>query len=165
MPLPKESGLWQQVWVNRERRKPEWAMQQQGRIEEVKEVSMGPEMTPAGMLGQLRLEETKTQPHTLFVGALTVGPPQLNIRPGEVRVYVAQESEDGVIQCWVEAKRTVEEMEDSITVATRDAMRKRQAREVSCRQAGGRSETPEDEELILQVSPEPVDKAQNAPEP
>ena len=60
VPLPKESGLWQQVWVDRERRKPESAMQQHGRIEEVPEVSMGPETTPAGKLRQLRLEETKT---------------------------------------------------------------------------------------------------------
>ena len=96
VPLPKESGLWQQVWVNRERRKPESAMQQQGRIEEVTEVSMGPEMTPAGKLRQLRLEVTRTHPQTPFVGALTVGPPQLNLRPGEVRAYVAQELEDGV---------------------------------------------------------------------
>ena len=49
---------------------------------------------------------------------------------------MAQESVDGVIQGWVEAKRTVEEMEDSITVAAMDAMRKRHAREVSYLQAG-----------------------------
>ena len=151
--------------MNRERRKPELAMQQQGRIEEVTEVSMGPETTPAGKLRQLRLEETRTHPQAPFVGALTVGPPQLNLRPGEVRAYVAQELEDGVIQGWVEAKRTTEEMEDSIMVAARDAMRKRQAREVSYPQAGGRSENPEDEEMIVEVSPEPAVMAQNSPEP
>ena len=59
-----------------------------------------------------------------------------------MRAYVAQESEDGVIQGWVEAKRAAENMEDSITVAARNAVRKRQAREVSYPQAGGRSETP-----------------------
>ena len=131
MPLPKESGLWQQVWVNRERRKPESAMQQQGPIEEVTEVSLGPETTPAGKLRQLRLKETMTHPQTPVVGALTVGPPQLNLRPGEVRAYLVQESEDGVIQGWVEEKRTAEEMEDTITVAATDAMGKRQDREVS----------------------------------
>ena len=57
-----------------------------------------------------------------------------------------------------------EEMEDSITVAVRDAMRKRQAREVSYPQAGGRSETPEDEVMIVEVSPEPAGMAQNSPE-
>ena len=65
----------------------------------------------------------------------------------------------------MEAKRTAEEVEDSITVAARDAMRKRQAREVSYPQASGRSETPEDEEMIVEVSPEPAGKAQNSPEP
>ena len=55
VPLPKVSGLWQQVWVDRERRKPESAMQQHGRIEVVTEVNMGPETTPAGKLRQLRL--------------------------------------------------------------------------------------------------------------
>ena len=85
VPLLKESGLWQQVWVNSERRKPESAMQEPGRIEEVTEVSMGPETAPAGKLRQLRLEETKTHPQTPFVGALTVGPLQLNLPPGEVR--------------------------------------------------------------------------------
>ena len=165
VPLLKESGLWQQVWVNRERRKPELAMQQQGRIEEVTEVSMGPETAPAGKLRQLRLKETRTHPQTPFVGVLTVGPPQLNLCPGEVRAFVAQESEDGVIQGWVEAKRTAEEMENCITVAAREAMRKRQAREVSYPQAGGRSETPEDEEMIVEVSPEPAGMAQNSPEP
>ena len=129
--LPKESGLWQQVWVERERRKLESAMQQHGRIEEVTEVSMGLETTPAGELRQLRLKETKTHPQTPFVGALTVGPSQLILRPREVRAYVAQESEDGIIQGWVEAKWVVEDMEDSFMVAARDAMRKRQAREVS----------------------------------
>ena len=59
VPLPKEWGLWQQVWVNRDRRKLESSMQQQGRIEEVTEVSMGPKTTPAGKLRQVRLEETK----------------------------------------------------------------------------------------------------------
>ena len=98
------------------------------------------------------------------MGALTVGPPQLNRRPGEVRAYVGQESEDGVIQGWVEAKRMAEDMEDSIMVAVRDAMRKRQAREVSYPQAGGRSEAPEDEEMIMEVSPEPAGTAQNSPE-
>ena len=163
--LLKESGLWQQVWVNRERRKQESAMQQQGRIEEVTEVSMGPETALVGKLRQLRLEETKTHPQTPFVGALTVGPSQLNLQPGEVRAYVAQELEDGIIQGWVEAKRTAEEMEDSIMVAARDAMRKRQAREVFYPQAGRRSETPEIEEMIVEVSPEPAGTAQNSPEP
>ena len=37
-------------------------MKQQGRIEEVTEVSMGPETTPAGKLRKLRLEETRTHP-------------------------------------------------------------------------------------------------------
>ena len=101
VPLPKESGLWQQLWVDRERREPESAMQQHGRIEEVTEVSMGPETTPAGKLRRLRLEEMKTHPQTPFFCALTVGPSQLILRPGEVRAYVAQESEDGVIQGWV----------------------------------------------------------------
>ena len=73
-------------------------MQQQEPIEEVTEVSMGQETTPAGKLRQLRLEETRNHPQTPFVGALNVGPPQLNLRPGVVRAYVAQESEDGVIQ-------------------------------------------------------------------
>ena len=163
VPLPKESGLWQQVWVNRERRNPESAIQQQGRIEQVTEVSMGPEAAPAGKLRQLRFEETRTYPQTPFVGALTIGPPQLNLCPGEVRACVAQESEDGVIQGWVVEKRTAEEMEDSITVAARNAIRKRQAREVSYPQAGGRSETPEDEEMIVEVSPEPAGMAQNLP--
>ena len=53
------------------------------------------------------------------------------LRPGEVRAFVAQELEDGVIQGSVEAKRAAVDMEDSITVAARDAMRTRQAREVS----------------------------------
>ena len=165
VPLPKESGLWQQVWVERERRKPESAMQQHGRIEKVTEVSMGPETTPAGKLRQLRLEQTKTHPQTLFVGALTVGLSQLILRPGEVRAYVALESEDGVIQGWVEAKRAAEDMEDSIMVAARDAMRNRQVREVSYPQAGGRSETPEDEEMVVEVSPEPAGTTQSSPEP
>ena len=127
--------------MNRERRKPESVMQQHGRMEEVTEVSMGPETTPSGKLRQLRLEETKTHPWTQFLGALRC--------PGEVSAYMAQESEDSVIQGWVETKRTAEEMEDSITVAARDAMRKRQARELSYPQAGGKSETPKDEEIIV----------------
>ena len=61
-------------------------------------MSMGPETVLAGKLRQLRLKETRNHPQTPFMGALTVGPPQLNLRPGEVRAYVAQESEDGVIQ-------------------------------------------------------------------
>ena len=96
------------------------------------------------------------------MGVLTVGPPQLNLHSGEVRAYGAQESEDGFIQGWVEAKRTAEEMEDSITVAARDAMRKSQAREVSYPHAGGRSTTPEDEEMIVEVSPAPAGTAQNS---
>ena len=165
MPLPKESGLWQQVSVDRERRKPESAMQQHGRIEEVTEVSMGLETMPAGKLKQLRLEETKMHPQTPFVGALTVGPSQLILHPREVRAYVAQESEDGVMQGWVEAKRAAEDMDDSITVAARNAMTKRQAREVSYPQAGGRSETPEDEEMVVEVSPEPAGTTQSSLEP
>ena len=165
VPLPKESGLWQQVRVNRERRKLQLAMQKQGRIEEVTEVSMGPETALAGKLRQLRLKETRTHPQTPFMGALTVGPPQLYLRPGKVREYVAQESEDGVIQGWVEANRMAEEMDDSITVAARDAMRKRQARKVSYPHASGRSETPEDEAMIVEVSPEPAGMTQNSLEP
>ena len=111
--------------MDRERRKPESAMQQHRRIEEVTEVRMRPETTLAGKLRQLRLEETKTHPQTPFVGALTVGPSQLILFPGEVRAHVAQESEDGVIPGWVEEKRAAEQMDDSNTVAVRDAMRKR----------------------------------------
>ena len=165
VPLPKESGLWQQVWVDRERRKPESPMQQQGRIEGVTDGDMGPETTPVGKLRQLILEETKTHTQTPFVGALTVGPLQLNLRPGEERAYVAQESEDGVIQGWVEEKRMAEDMEDSITVAARVALRKRQAKEVSYPQVGGRSETPEDEEMVEEVSLEPAGTTQSLPEP
>ena len=165
MPLPKESGFWQQVWVDRERRKPQSAMQQHERIEEVTEVSMGPETTPAGKSRQFRLEETKTHTQTPFVGAMSVGPSQLVLRPGQVRVYVVQELEDGVIQGWVEAKWAAEDMEDYITVAMRYAMRKRQAREVSYPQAGGRSETPEDKEMIVEVSPEPTGTTQSSLEP
>ena len=123
VPLPKESGLWQQVWVIRARRKLELAMQQQGRKEEVMAVCMRPETTPASKLRQFRLEESKTHPQTPFLGALTVGPPQLNLGPGEVGAYVAQESEDAVIQGWVEAKRTADEMKDSLTAAAWDAIR------------------------------------------
>ena len=148
--------------MDRERRKLESAMQQHGRIGEVTELSMGPETMPSGRLRQLRLEETKTHPQTPFVGVLTIGLPQLNLRPGEVRAYLAQELEDGVIEGWVDAKRTAEEMENSITVAARDAMRKRQVREVSYRQAGGRSQSPEDEEMIVEVFPAPTGKAQNS---
>ena len=126
---------------------------------------MGPATTPAGKLRQLRLEQTRSHPQTPFRGALTLGPPQLNLRPGEARAYVAQESEDGVIQGLVEVKRTAEEMEASITVAATDALRIRQAREVIYPQAGGRSETPEDQEMIVEVSPETVGTAQNSPEP
>ena len=72
MPVPKDSGLWQQVWLDRERRKPESVMQQHGHKEEVIEVSMGPETTPVGRLRQLRLEEMKTHLKTPFVGALTI---------------------------------------------------------------------------------------------
>ena len=157
--------MWQQVWLDRERRKPESAMQQHGRIEEVTEVCMGPETKPAGKVRQLRLKVTKTHPQTPFVEELTIGPSQLILRPGEVRAYVAQESEDGIIQGWVEAKRAAREMEDSITVAARDAMWKRQAREVSYPQAGGRSETPVDEEMIVEVSPEPAGTTQSSAEP
>ena len=56
-------------------------------------------------------------------------------------------------------------MKDSIMVAARDAMRKKQAREVSYPLAGRRSETPEDEEMIVEVSPEPAGMAKNSPEP
>ena len=44
-------------------------------------------------------------------------------------------------------------------------MRKRQAREVSYPQAGGRSQTPEDGEIMVEVSPQPAGMAQNSPEP
>ena len=166
MLLTKESGLWQQVWVNRERRKLESMLQQQGCIEEVTEVSMGLEMMPvAGKLRQLRLKEMKTHTQTPLVGALTIGSLQLSVRLGEVQAYVAQESEDGVIQGWVEAKRKAEDLEDSITVAVKDAMRKSQARELSYPRAGGRSETPEDEEMIVEVSPEPAGTIQNSLKP
>ena len=77
---------------------------------------------------------------------------------------MAQESENGVIKEWVEGKRMAEEMEDSITVVARDAIRNRQGRKVSYPQAGRRSETPEDEEMIVEVSPEPAGTAQLAPE-
>ena len=56
-----------------------------------------------------------------------------------------------------------EEIGDSITVAPRDAMSKRQAREVSYPRAGRRSETPEDEQMIVEVCPEHVGTAQNSP--
>ena len=46
-------------------------------------------------------------------------------------MYVAEESEEGVIQGWVKAQRRVEEMQDSLTVSASDAVRKRQAREIS----------------------------------
>ena len=163
--LTKESRLWQHVWVDRERRKPESVMQQHGRIQEVTEVSLGPETMLTGKFLQLRLEGVRTHLQTLFVGALTIRPPQLNQHPGGVRAYVAQETDAGVIQGWMEANRMVEEMEDSITVAARDAIRKRQAMEVSYPQAGGRSETSEDEVMMAEVSPEPVSTAQNSPEP
>ena len=78
---------------------------------------------------------------------------------------MAQESEDGIIPGWVEGKRTAEDMEDSIMVAARDVMRKRQDREVSFPQAGGRSDTSEDEEMNVKVSPEPAGRTQNSPEP
>ena len=153
MPLSKDWSLSQQVWVDRERRKPESAMQQHGPIEEVTEVSMGLEMALVGKLRQWKLQERKTHPHTQFVGELPIGPPQLNLGPGKVRVYVAQESEDGVIKGWVEKKRTAEEMADSLMVSARDAIRKRQDREIYYLQAGRRSQTFEDEKMIVEVTP------------
>ena len=81
----------------------------------------------------------ETHPQSPFVGALTVKLTELNLPSGGVRAYVAQEAGDGVILGSVEAKRTTEEMQDSISVAARDAMSERQAREVAYPQAGGRS--------------------------
>ena len=72
VPLPKESRLWQQVWVDRESRKLESTIQQHERIQEVTEVRKGPETTPVGNLRQLRLEETKTDPRNLLVGVTVV---------------------------------------------------------------------------------------------
>lgn len=118
-----DSGLWQLVWVDREQRKPGSVKQQHGRIEEVAEVSMGLETTLAGKLRQLRLDERDTYPQTLFMRVINVGSLLLNLLLGEVREYVVQELEDGVIQSWVEAKRIAEELNDSIIVAARDAMR------------------------------------------
>ena len=86
---------------------------------------MGLETTPAGKLRMLRLKETKTHPQTPFVGVLTEEPLQLNPHTGEVRANLAQESEDGVIQGRVEAKRTEQEMEGSITVAARYSIREK----------------------------------------
>ena len=142
VPSLKDLSLWQQFWVNRERRKPESAMQEQRRIEEVTEVSTGQETMPAGKLRKLGLKEKMPHPQTPFVGAQPVEPPQLNLCPGEVRAYMTQESEDVIIQGWVEAKRTAEEMKDSITLTPRDPMRNRHGKEVSYPQAGARSETP-----------------------
>ena len=84
--------------MDREWRKLESAMQKHGHIEEVMDMSMGPEMTPAGKSRLLGLEETKTHPPIPFMGALTVGLPQLNLRPVVVRAYVMQETEDGIVQ-------------------------------------------------------------------
>ena len=56
-------------------------------------------------------------------------------------------------------------MEDSITVAVRGAMRKRQARDLSYPQAGERNETPQDEKMIVEVSSEPTGTTLSSPEP
>src|SRR5437588_9283589 len=104
-------------------------MPQPGRREEIKE--LGPETTPslAGKMRHLRLEEAGPSTRaTPFMDTLTVESAQLNLRPGDIPAYVAQKSPDGAIRGWVEAKRTANEMEDSITVSARDYMRKRQAR-------------------------------------
>ena len=136
-------------------------MQQQELVEKITEVNIGLETTPAVMLRQLRVEETKARTQTLFVGALGMGSLQPYLRTREIRAYVAPESKDVLLRGWVEAKSTEEDMEATITVAARSVMTKRQAREVSYPQAGGRSENHEEEEMIVQWSQEPVDTVQN----
>ena len=162
VPLPEHSGMWQRAWVERERQRPESQMHPGGRIEEIPEQAGGE--AGAGKVRNLTLEEASPQWETPLVGALTLGPSGLKLRSGEMRAYVAQESESGEVEAWVEAKRTADDMEDTITLAgTRDTMRKRQAREVLYPRAGGsagesshhrpRVSFEADEEVIVEDTP------------
>ena len=64
----------------------------------------------------------------------------------------------------MEAKRLATEMKDFNSVAAWDAIRNRHAREVSYPKPHGRSETPEDDEMIVEVSPDPAGTWQNSVE-
>ena len=109
---------------------------QRSRIEEVPDHPPPP--LPAadsgsGKVRALTLEEIPREQVSPMVGALIVGSSGWDLRPGETRSFVAQESEEGEVEGWVEAKRSADQMEDTITVGqgAQDTMRKRQARDVS----------------------------------
>jgi hypothetical protein len=94
VPLPEYSGVWQRAWVERERQKSESQMHQERHAEEVRQASgqSGVEQS-AGKVRNLTLEEEA--PMVPLIGTLTVGSSGVNLRPGEVRGYLAQKSARG----------------------------------------------------------------------
>ena len=100
VPLPEYSGLWQQTSVDRERRKPESQMQR-NRIKEVLDHPTPPPPAADSGSGKVRvltLEEIPREQVSPMVGALIVGSSGLDLRPGEIRSFVAPESEEGEVE-------------------------------------------------------------------
>ena len=86
VPLPEYSGLWEQTWVDRERRKPESQMQR-NRIEEVPDHPTPPPPAADSGYGKVRaltLEEISHKWVSPIVGALIVGLSSLDLRPSEI---------------------------------------------------------------------------------
>ena len=109
------------------------------------------------------------------MGVLIVGSRGLDLRPGEIRSFVAQESEEAEVEGWVEAKRTADQMEDTITMGpgAQDTMRKRQARDVTYPRAGGSaagsverrvSFSEDNDEVIIQELPATAEQSESEEE-
>ena len=96
-------------------------------IEEVPDHPVPPPLPAAdsgsGKVRALTLDEIPREQVSPMVGSLIVGSSGLDLRPSEIRAFVAQESEAGEVEGWVEAKRTVDQMEDTITVGLGGRMR------------------------------------------
>ena len=164
--FPEISGLWQQNCVDRQRGKPESQMQR-NRIEGVPDHPTPPSPATDSGSGKVRALTFKEIPHEHVspgLGVLLVGSRGLDLVPDEIRSFVAQESVEGELDGWVEAKRTADQMENTPTLrlGAYHVIRKRQARAVSYPSVGGGAAGPAwprvsfaegDDEVIMQAPP------------
>jgi hypothetical protein len=104
--LPESSGMWQKVWVEEERKQRELQM------------AGGPGEENGGGTAVVRQLSVRDVRETAGEGDPASLVSTLTLQPGEVRELVAVVNEHGAVQGWVEAKRTADDMEDTIVVNT-----------------------------------------------
>jgi len=183
IPLPERAGVWQKVWLMQNRRRTE----SQGTVPaasggRIAEVGQGTTSEVRNLMLEYTPRITEEEEDETVFPAVNFRGPELEV--GEVRTHLVLQDEKGQTTGWLEAKRGIEGIEDTIVVNPEEWLRQKRQKQQHYPGVGtrnrpsvtiedtedeediaerARSEAPEGEEILIEEDEEEEQEEETPP--